>query len=121
MATTTPTPEVKKTAPIILSSNAIAKVKEIMAQQNPVPAGLRVGVVGGGCSGFSYSMQFESSAGMMDKVFEFDGLKVFVDATSVMYLNGCTVDYVETLEGAGFKFDNPNVKSTCGCGSSFSV
>ena len=118
---TTTTPEVKKAAPITLTPNAIAKVKEIMAQQNPVPAGLRVGVVGGGCSGFSYSMQFENSAGMMDKVFDFDGLKVYVDATSVMYLNGCIVDFVETLEGAGFKFDNPNVKSTCGCGSSFSV
>lgn len=118
--TGTPTPEVKK-APITLTPNATAKVKEIMAQQNPAPAGLRVGVVGGGCSGFSYSMQFENSAGMMDKVFNFDGLKVFVDATSVMYLNGCIVDYVETLEGAGFKFENPNVKSTCGCGSSFSV
>src|SRR5437868_11994019 len=114
MATTT-TPEVKpKTAPIILTANAIGKVKEIMAQQNPVPAGLRVGVVGGGCSGFSYSMSFENGAGMMDKVFDMDGLKVFVDATSVMYLNGCIVDYVETLEGAGFKFENPNVKSTCG-------
>ena len=118
--TGTPTPEVKR-APITLTPNATAKVKEIMAQQNPVPAGLRVGVVGGGCSGFSYSMQFENSPGMMDKVFDFDGLKVYVDATSVMYLNGCVVDYVETLEGAGFKFDNPNVKSTCGCGSSFSV
>lgn len=121
MASTT-TPEVKtKSAPISLTASAVAKVKEIMGQQNPVPAGLRVSVVGGGCSGFSYSMQFENGAGMMDKVFDMDGLKVFVDATSVMYLNGCTVDYVETLEGAGFKFDNPNVKSTCGCGSSFSV
>src|SRR5215813_12058415 len=121
--TTTPTtPEIKpKTAPISLTPSAITKVKEIMSQQSPVPAGLRVGVVGGGCSGFSYSMQFENSAGMMDKVFDMDGLKVYVDATSVMYLNGCRVDYVETLEGAGFKFDNPNVKSTCGCGSSFNV
>ncbi len=116
------TPEVtKKAAPVTLTANAVAKVKEIMGQQNPVPAGLRIGVVGGGCSGFSYSMQFENGAGMMDKTFEMDGLKVFVDATSVMYLNGCIVDYVETLEGAGFKFENPNVKSTCGCGSSFSV
>src|ERR1700740_3006665 len=126
MSTTT-VPEVKlqetkpKAAPITLTPNAVSKVKEIMAQQNPVPAGLRVGVVGGGCSGFSYSMQFENSAGMMDKVFEFEGLKVYVDATSVMYLNGCIVDFVETLEGAGFKFENPNVKSTCGCGSSFNV
>jgi len=115
-------PEVsKKTPPISLTANAVAKVKEIMGSQTPVPAGLRVGVVGGGCSGFSYSMQFENAAGMMDKTFEMEGLKVFVDATSVMYLNGCIVDYVETLEGAGFKFENPNVKSTCGCGSSFSV
>ncbi len=125
MATTT-TPEVTteskpKAQPVNLTPNAIAKVKEIMAQQNPVPAGLRVGVVGGGCSGFSYSMSFENSPGMMDKVFDMGGLKVYVNATSVMYLNGCNVDYVETLEGAGFKFENPNVKSTCGCGSSFSV
>src|SRR6266852_9232609 len=126
MATTT-IPEVTKTevtkkpAPVSLTANAVAKVKDIMGQQTPVPAGLRVGVVGGGCSGFSYSMQFENAAGMMDKTFEMEGLKVFVDATSVMYLNGCVVDYVETLEGAGFKFENLNVKRTCGCGSSFSV
>jgi iron-sulfur cluster assembly accessory protein len=115
MATTT-TPEVKtpevKTAPISLTANAVAKVKEIMGQQNPTP---------GGCSGFSYSMSFENGSGLMDKVFDMDGLKVYVDATSLMYLNGCIVDYIETLEGAGFKFENPNVKSTCGCGSSFNV
>ena len=123
MATTTipnAAPTTKPT-PVIFTPNAISKVKQIMAQQNPVPAGLRVGVVGGGCSGFSYSMSFENAAGMMDKVYEFDGLKVFLDATSIMYLNGCQVDYLETLEGAGFKFENPNVKSTCGCGSSFNV
>ena len=121
---TTTTPNVEnapKTAPVILTPNAVAKVKEIMAQQDPMPAGLRIGVVGGGCSGFSYSMSFENAPGVMDKVYSFDGLKVYVDATSAMYLNGCTVDYVETLEAAGFKFENPNVKSTCGCGSSFNV
>ena len=125
MATTTvpniETPSTTKKYPVQLTPTAVAKVKEIMAQQNPVPAGLRVGVVGGGCSGFSYSMAFENGAGMMDKVFDIEGLKVYVDATSMMYLQGCLVDYVETLEGAGFKFENPNVKSTCGCGSSFSV
>jgi len=122
MATTTaPGVDTGKKFPLNLTPNAISKVKEIMAQQNPLPAGLRVGVVGGGCSGFSYSMSFENTAGIMDKTFEFDGLKVFVDATSAMYLNGCNIDYVETLEGAGFKFENPNVKSTCGCGSSFNV
>lgn len=114
---TTPT----KSAPVTFTPNAIKKVKEIMAQQNPVPAGLRVGVVGGGCSGFSYSMAFENGAGMMDKTFEVEGLKLFIDATSAMYLQGATVDYLETLEGAGFKFENPNVRNTCGCGSSFNV
>lgn len=121
MATTPDVATSTKTAPVNFTANAIAKVKEIMSQQNPAPAGLRVGVVGGGCSGFQYSMSFETGAGMMDKTFDFDGLKVFVDATSLMYLNGATVDYVETLEGAGFKFENPNVRNTCGCGSSFNV
>jgi iron-sulfur cluster assembly accessory protein len=125
MATTTTTPTAPapsvETKPVIFTPTAIAKVKEVMAQQNPLPAGLRVGVVGGGCSGFQYSMSFENAAGMMDKTFNFDELKVFVDATSLMYLKGVTVDYIETLEGAGFKFENPNVKSTCGCGSSFNV
>src|ERR1700679_1988439 len=111
-------PSAQPTTPApVLTSSAIAKVKEIMAPQTPVPAGLRLSVVGGGCSGFQYSMAFENGAGMMDKVFDFEGLKVYVDATSLMYLGGAHVDYVETLEGAGFKFENPNVKSTCGCGS----
>src|SRR3954464_9605642 len=117
----TPQAPPAKKFPVVLTPTAIAKVKEIMGQQDPAPAGLRVGVVGGGCSGFSYSMSFENEPGMMDKVFDMDGLKVYVDATSVMYLDGCRVDYLETLEGAGFKFENPNVKSTCGCGSSFNV
>jgi iron-sulfur cluster assembly accessory protein len=114
-------PAAAPSTPVNLTDSAIAKVKEIMATQDPLPAGLRIGVVGGGCSGFQYSMSFENQSGMMDKVLRFADLKVFVDATSAMYLNGCTVDYVETLEAAGFKFDNPTVKSTCGCGSSFSV
>ncbi len=104
-----------------LTSNAIMKIKEIMSQQNPVPTLLRLGVRGGGCSGFQYAMQFDNEVGMMDKTFEFDGLKVVIDATSLMYLEGCMVDYLETLEASGFKFDNPNVKSTCGCGSSFNA
>jgi iron-sulfur cluster assembly accessory protein len=114
-----PTPQASQA--VVLTPQASKKVREIMATQDPVPAGLRIGVVGGGCSGFQYSMSFENQAGMMDKVLQFDGIKVFVDATSAMYLNGCVVDYVETLEAAGFKFENPNVKSTCGCGSSFNV
>ncbi|MGD0223526.1 MAG: iron-sulfur cluster insertion protein ErpA [Terriglobia bacterium] len=107
--------------PIELTSKAVSKVKEIMSQQEPQPLGLRVGVAGGGCSGFSYQMNFESQSNPIDKVYEFEGLKVFIDQASLMYLNGTKIDYVETLEGAGFKFENPNVKTTCGCGSSFSV
>jgi iron-sulfur cluster assembly accessory protein len=120
-ATIETTQETVKKPPLILTPQAIVKVREIMATQDPLPAGLRIGVVGGGCSGFQYSMAFENQSGMMDKVYNFDDLKVFVDATSLMYLNGCIVDYVETLEAAGFKFENPQVKSTCGCGSSFNV
>lgn len=105
-----------------LTPIAITKVKEILQQQNPQPTGLRVAVVGGGCSGFSYHMAFENQMNEnADNVYEFEGLKVMVDQMSEMYLDGITIDYVESIEGSGFKFNNPNVKSTCGCGSSFSV
>jgi iron-sulfur cluster assembly accessory protein len=104
-----------------VTPTAVAKVREILDQQDPKPLGLRVSVVGGGCSGFSYQMNFENQTNGIDKVYEFDGLKVFVDAASLMYLKGTKIDYVETLEGSGFKFENPNVKTTCGFGSSFSV
>lgn len=104
---------------IQLTERAVGKVQEIITAQEPKPSGLRISVVGGGCSGFSYSMAFESAPGMLDKTYDFSGLKVFVDQASLLYLEGAEVDYVETLEGSGFKFNNPNVKSTCGCGSSF--
>ena len=104
-----------------LTETAIGKVKEILDTQQPQPQGLRIAVVGGGCSGFSYSMAFENTPGMLDKTYKFGDLKVFIDQASMLYLDGVEVDYVETLEGSGFKFNNPNVKSTCGCGSSFSV
>src|SRR5207245_2631663 len=104
-----------------LTETAVGKVREILDTQEPKPAGLRIAVVGGGCSGFSYSMAFENTPGLLDKTYSFDGLKVFVDQASLLYLDGAEVDYVESLEGSGFKFNNPNVKSTCGCGSSFSA
>lgn len=106
---------------IQLTDTAVNKVKEILGAQDPKPAGLRISVVGGGCSGFNYSMAFETEAGLLDKTYDFSGLKVFIDQASMLYLDGAEVDYVETLEGAGFKFNNPNVKNTCGCGSSFSA
>ena len=104
-----------------LTPTAVGKVKEILEAQDPKPSGLRIAVVGGGCSGFSYSMAFENNPGLLDKTYSYDGLKVFVDQASLLYLDGAEVDYVETLEGSGFKFNNPQVKSTCGCGSSFSA
>ena len=107
---------------IQLTETAISKVNEIIAQQDPKPTALRVSVVGGGCSGFQYSMAFENNKMPLDKEYTFDGdLKVSVDQASLLYLDNVRIDYVETMEGAGFKFDNPNVTSTCGCGSSFSA
>ena len=106
---------------IQLTPKAVEKVKEILETQEPKPAGLRISVVGGGCSGFNYSMAFETSPGLLDKTYNFDGFNLFVDQASLLYLDGAEVDYVETIEGSGFKFNNPNVKSTCGCGSSFSA
>ena len=106
---------------IQLTERAVDKVREILTSQEPQPSGLRIAVVGGGCSGFSYSMAFENTPSMLDKTYSYSGLKVFVDQASLLYLDGAEVDYVETLEGSGFKFNNPNVKSTCGCGSSFSA
>ena len=104
-----------------ITERAIGKVKDIMASQDPAPSGLRISVVGGGCSGFSYSMAFENQPNILDKTYTYDGLKIFVDQASLLYLDGAEVDFVETLEGSGFKFNNPQVKSTCGCGSSFQV
>ena len=108
--------------PITLTKRAEEKVKEILLDQPEPYAGLRIQVVGGGCSGFQYRMGFDKNFNdQVDNVFEFEGLKVFVDKTSLMYMDGAEVDFVETLEGSGFKFNNPQVKSTCGCGSSFQV
>src|ERR1051326_9563701 len=104
-----------------LTEKAIGKVREILDSQDPKPAGLRIAGVGGGCSGFSYSMAFENQPNILDKTYDYQGLKVFVDQASLLYLDGAEVDFVETLEGSGFKFNKPQVKSPCGCGSSFQV
>ena len=108
---------------VTLTPAAIAKVKEIVGQQqDPKPSALRIGVRGGGCSGFSYAMVLDDGEAVEnDNELEFDGLKVRVDNMSAMYLEGCEIDYVDTLEASGFKFNNPNVKSTCGCGQSFNT
>jgi iron-sulfur cluster assembly accessory protein len=107
---------------IMLTKKAEDKVKEILAEQPEGYAGLRIQVVGGGCSGFQYRMGFDKNFNdQSDQIYEFDGLKVFVDKQSLLYMDGSEVDYVEGLHGAGFKFNNPNVTGSCGCGSSFSV
>ena len=100
---------------------AAAKVNEIRSAEGIEGAmALRVRVVGGGCAGFSYDLYFDEPA-EVDRQFEVEGVRCIVDEMSLMYLVGTEIDYVEGLQGAGFKFQNPNVKSTCGCGSSFSV
>lgn len=107
---------------IELTEAAAKKFLEIAEENGKAGAHLRLSVVGGGCSGFSYSMNFDTNPPEEnDKVFEFFGVKVYVDQASFMYLKGTKVDWVEALDGAGFKFENPNVKTTCGCGSSFSA
>lgn len=108
--------------PIRLTALAAQKVKEIHAsEQMEETYGLRLRVVGGGCSGFTYDLYFDTSTTGMDKVYEHQGIKLIVDQMSLQYLRGTQIDYVEGLQGAGFKFNNPNVKSTCGCGSSFNA
>lgn len=104
-----------------LSDLAVEKVKETMAKQGVSEGGLRVSVVGGGCSGFQYSLGLDASAREDDIVVEQDGVKLFVDPISQQYVHGTMLDYVNGLHGAGFKFVNPNASRTCGCGSSFSV
>jgi iron-sulfur cluster assembly protein len=107
---------------IMLTKKAEDKVKEILKEQPETYAGLRIQVVGGGCSGFQYRMGFDKNFNdQSDQLFEFDGLKVFIDRQSLLYMDGAEVDYVEGLHGAGFKFNNPNSTGSCGCGSSFSV
>ena len=109
------------TGPVGLTAKAAEKVKEIRAEETIEDNyGLRLKVQGGGCSGFSYDLYFDLPQDI-DHSFDSHGVKLLCDQMSLMYLMGTEIDYVEGLHGAGFKFNNPNVKSTCGCGSSFSV
>lgn len=109
-------------APLIaLTGKAGDKVKEIRDAEDLHGQGLRVRVIGGGCSGFSYDLHFEDETNEFDEHFNSEGVEIYVDMMSLQYLEGTTIDYVEGLHGAGFKFINPKAKSTCGCGSSFSA
>ena len=115
------TEEKIKTAPIIFTPGAIKAIKNIELEQDiPDNYKLRVGVKGGGCSGFSYVLGFDEPT-EKDDVFMIDGIEVLIEKTHLMYLMGMTVDWVDGLNNRGFSFNNPNASSTCGCGSSFSV
>lgn len=103
---------------ITLTPLAIDKVKAILEERKE-EAGLRVAVIGGGCSGFQYQMTLEKNSSDGDEIIDMNGLKVFVDSRSLLYLNGTEIDYVDGENGSGFKFENPNAKAACGCGESF--
>jgi iron-sulfur cluster assembly protein len=100
---------------------AIAQIKKLMEEQNLRNVFLRMGVKGGGCSGLSYSLEFDTEVGPHDKTLDVDGIKVVVDKKSYLYLVGTTLDYVTQGLTGGFTFVNPQAKATCGCGTSFSV
>lgn len=106
---------------ITLTDKASEKVREIQNAEGLTGQGLRLRVIGGGCSGFSYDLFFDDEITDMDETFESNGIPLYVDQMSLTYLSGTEIDYVEGLYGAGFKFNNPVAKSTCGCGSSFSA
>lgn len=110
---------VEETGTISLSPTAQGKLQQLLKDRNITDYGLRVFVAGGGCSGMQYGMAFEPKARDFDTVIEQDGVRLFVDPTSMMYLAGASIDYVESLMGGGFKIENPNAVSACGCGSSF--
>ena len=114
-------PEPTDKLDLFLTEKATQQVKLLLARDHREADGLRVSVTDGGCSGFSYKLDFATAPEPGDIVLESDNLKVFVDSTSAPYLKGITIDYVASLYGGGFKFINPNASATCGCGTSFSA
>lgn len=106
---------------ITVSDEAAEKIQSLLQREGTPERGLRVAVRGGGCSGFQYKLDFEEKAGDMDQVIESNGVRIFVDPKSSLYLNGVILRYDDGLMGAGFQVENPNARTTCGCGESFSV
>lgn len=106
--------------PIFLTDAAVQAVRNAIAQEGDPGDSLRVSVVGGGCSGYQYNLDFDKDSRIDDVVLTYGEVKVLVDSISAGYLKGTIIDYVSGLNGTGFKFNNPNAKRTCGCGSSFS-
>ena len=105
---------------INVTPKAVQKIRDAFAKQG-VDGGLRLGVLGGGCSGLSYQFKFEPKARPTDHIFTFDEVKVFVDPKSIVFLDGMVLDYKESLMQSGFAFDNPHATKSCGCGTSFSA
>jgi|SRR5690606_12117619 len=110
---------IEQTDVVHLTGAAAEMVRSLLEQKNVPNHGLRVFVSGGGCSGMQYGMALEAEARPYDHVLEEGGVKVFIDPTSMMYLTGATIDYVDSLMGGGFSIENPNAVSSCGCGHSF--
>lgn len=106
---------------VILSEKATEQIKRVQQREAKESFFLRLSVVGGGCSGLSYKMDFEEGSKEGDTTFEYSGVKVVVDPRSLLFLKGMTLDFSDGLNGQGFVFNNPNAKSSCGCGSSFSA
>lgn len=105
---------------ITLTDSAVSAVRRFIENTDSPMAGLRIKVEGGGCSGFQYGMKLEPEIDQADQVVEFDGVKVLLDENSYPLLDGVVVDFIDGLEGSGFKFENPNATNSCGCGKSFS-
>jgi len=115
-------PAAKPQRPLIeITPKALAEAKKLLAKHDKADHGLRVGVRGGGCSGLTYVLDFDKEPRKGDQVMDFDGLKIFLDIKSQLFLAGTTLDYTESLMDTGFKFQNPNAKRSCSCGESFSV
>ncbi len=106
---------------ISISEKAAARIKALLGEKGTPAGGLRLGVKGGGCSGLSYHVDWAAEPSRFDQVIERDGARVFVDPKSAMFLAGTVVDFQQTLMQTGFVFQNPNVKSACGCGESFTI
>jgi iron-sulfur cluster assembly protein len=111
-------------AGIIVTPKAVQKIRQTFVKMGVADqenAGLRLGVLGGGCTGLSYQFKFDTKPRPTDNVFDYDGVRIFVDPKSILYLKGLTLDYQESLMQSGFVFENPNAKKNCGCGTSFST
>ncbi len=113
--------EITDTPIVTLTDKALKEVRRLLDLQGITEGGLRLGVKGGGCSGLSYTINFDDKIGEFDTVIEVDGVKVLVDAKSAIYLTGMQLDYEKDLVSGSFKFKNPNADKTCGCGESFSA